>query len=77
MNRLILLFLTAGGLIAIPVIDAAMKGTLILILSAIVCGLLRKDSAATRHFVLTIAVCLLVAMPVLSFVLPQWRILPG
>ena len=76
MNRWTSLFLAIGGLTAFPLVDSAIKGTLILFLATAVCVWLRKDSAATRHFVWTIAVCLLVAMPVLSLVLPQWRILP-
>ena len=76
MNRWTSLVLAVGGLTAFPLVDSAIKGTLILFLAAVVCVWLRKDSAATRHFVWTIAVCLLVAMPVLSLVLPQWRILP-
>ncbi len=77
MNRWTSVLLAVGGLIAFPLVDSAIKGTLILVLAAAVCLWLRRDSAATRHFVWTIAIGLLVAMPVLSLVLPQWRILPG
>ncbi len=77
MNRWTSVLLAFGGLIAFPLVDSAIKGTLILVLAAAVCLWLRRDSAATRHFVWTIAIGLLVAMPVLSLVLPQWRILPG
>jgi hypothetical protein len=77
MNRGTSVLLAFGGLIAFPLVDSAIKGTLILVLTAAVCLWLRRDSAATRHFVWIIAIGLLVAMPVLSLVLPQWRILPG
>ena len=56
MNRLTSLLLVTGGLIAFPLMDSAIKGTLILILASMVSVWLRKDSAATRHFVWAIAV---------------------
>lgn len=76
MSRWTSVLLASGGLIAFPLVDSAIKGTLILVLAATVWVWLRRDSAATRHFVGTIAICLLVMMPVLSLMLPQWRILP-
>ena len=77
MNRLILLLLAAGGLVAFPLIDSAIKGTIAMLLAGCVCFVLRRDSAATRHLVWSMAVCLLIGMPVLSLVLPEWRVLPA
>ncbi len=77
MSRWTSVLFAVGGLTAFPLLDSAIRGTLILVLAGTVCVWLRRDSAATRHFVWTIAVFLLVAMPVLSLVLPQWRILPN
>ena len=77
MNRLISLFLAAGGLVVFPLVDSAIKGTIVLLLAGFVCLALRRDSAATRHFVWTMAICLLIAMPFLSLVLPEWQVLPS
>jgi hypothetical protein len=38
--------------------------------------LLRRDSAATRHLVWLLAIVALLAVPLLSAMLPQWRVLP-
>ncbi|MBL8814459.1 MAG: hypothetical protein JNL58_00405 [Planctomyces sp.] len=77
MNRLNSLLLAAGGFVVFPLVDSAIKGTLVLLLAASICAMLRRDSAATRHFVWTIAISVLLAMPLLSLVLPTWRILPS
>ena len=77
MNRLILVLTALGGLVVFPLVDSAIKGTIVLLLSGSVCFLLRRDSAATRHFVLSTALGLLLVMPLLSLVLPAWRILPA
>lgn len=58
-------------------IDSAVKGSLLLALAAIVAACLRRDSAATRHLVWLLAIVALVATPLLSASLPQWRVLPG
>ena len=77
MNRLISLLIAAGGVVVFPLVDSAIKGTIVLLLAGTVCLVLRRDSAATRHMVWSMAVCLLIAMPVLSLVLPEWRVLPS
>lgn len=76
MNRLISVLTALGGLVVFPLMDSAIKGTIVLLLSAAVCFVLRRDSAATRHFVWSTALGLLLVMPLLSLVLPAWRILP-
>jgi beta-lactamase regulating signal transducer with metallopeptidase domain len=64
------------GRLLLPMLDATIKGTLLLIVACAVCVVLRRDSAATRHLVWATAVLLLLAMPLLSILLPQWRVLP-
>ena len=60
-----------------PMLDATIKGTVLLLVAGAVCVVLRRDSAATRHLVWATAVLLLLAMPLLSILLPQWRVLPS
>ena len=76
MFRLNMLLLGLGGLLAYPLLDTTVKSTVILLIAASICFTRRRDSAAARHFVWATAVCLIVAMPVLSWILPQWRVLP-
>ena len=76
MNRMISVLTAFGGLLVFPLVDSAIKGTIVLVISAAVCVWLRRDSAATRHFVLSTALGLLLVMPMLSLALPAWRILP-
>lgn len=57
-------------------IDFAIKGTALLVLAAVVTVILRRDSAATRHLVWLLAIVSILVLPVLSAVLPQWRVLP-
>ncbi len=47
-----------------------------LLFAAGVVFFLRRDSAATRHLVWLVAISAMLAMPLLSAVLPQWRVLP-
>ncbi len=77
MTRLTLAFLALSGFLALPLLDAATKGTIVLLLAGLTCLLLKRDSAATRHCVLTVAVLMLLFMPFMSAFLPAWRVLPG
>jgi beta-lactamase regulating signal transducer with metallopeptidase domain/HEAT repeat protein len=58
---------------------AAVKGTLLLIIAVILNFALRRASAASRHLVWSLALASLLALPLLSFGLPSWRLalLPG
>jgi beta-lactamase regulating signal transducer with metallopeptidase domain len=60
-----------------PMLDATIKGSVLLLIAGAVCLALRRDSAATRHMVWATAVLLLLIMPLLSILLPQWRVLPA
>jgi len=66
------------GAAAAPVaIDAAAEATVVLLLAWAVTCIMRHASAATRHWVWLLALASLPAMPVLSVVLPAWRVLPA
>jgi beta-lactamase regulating signal transducer with metallopeptidase domain len=55
-------------------IAASLKGTLILITAAALCRILKRASAAIRHFVWSLALVSLMALPLLSLGLPAWQI---
>ena len=67
---------TATGAFAHILWDASIKGVLLLILVLAVLLVFRGISAALRHMVLVAAVSSLVVIPVLSWTLPAWRVLP-
>jgi beta-lactamase regulating signal transducer with metallopeptidase domain len=76
MSRTILTIAGALGASSLLLLDSAVKGTALLILAAAAAVLLRRDSAATRHLTWLLAMVALVIVPVLSAMLPQWRVLP-
>jgi HEAT repeat protein/beta-lactamase regulating signal transducer with metallopeptidase domain len=55
-------------------LSTSLKGMLILIIAAALSFALRKASAASRHLVWSLAIASLLALPVLSFGLPSWRV---
>ena len=67
----------AVDLIASELLDSAVKGTVLLGVALLATLLLRRAAAATRHLVLVIAMTALLAMPVLSPLLPGWHIMPA
>jgi len=70
-------WLSVWGSAWLPVlVDAAVKGTAVLVIACIAGLLTRRASAATRHLVWFLAMVSLLAMPALSVVLPGWRVLP-
>ena len=44
--------------------------------AAVAAMILRRDSAATRHLVWLLAIVAMLVVPVLSAMLPRWRVLP-
>src|SRR4051812_25863577 len=68
-----------AGIFAAPtllLVDSTVKVTAILVLAAALALILRRDSAATRHLVWLLAIIATLAVPVLSALLPGWRVLP-
>lgn len=61
------------------VIDLVLKATLLLGLSCLAFGLLRRRSPAVRHRLWTLTFAALLVLPVLELALPRWRwpVLPG
>ena len=55
-------------------LDAAIKGAIILVLTGMVTVLMRKASAATRHLAWFLGLMSLVLVPVLSVALPAWHL---
>jgi Tol biopolymer transport system component/beta-lactamase regulating signal transducer with metallopeptidase domain len=55
-------------------LDAALKGLIVLAAAGVLCLLLRRASAALRHLVWCVAIGQAVAMPLLSLALPGWRL---
>ena len=76
MNRMILTVAGVFTLSSLLLVDSAVKGTALLVLAAIAAMILRRDSAATRHLVWLLAIVAMLVVPVLSAMLPQWRVLP-
>lgn len=60
----------------VPMIEGALKVSAILLASLAAIILLRRRSAALRHWVLAVAVACACALPPLSAVLPTWRSAP-
>lgn len=76
MNRALILLSGVSGLSSLLLIDSAIKGAILLLFAAGVVLLLRRDSAATRHMVWLVAIVAMLAVPLLSALLPEWRVLP-
>src|SRR5437588_3206993 len=76
MNRMILMMAGEISASSLLLVDSAVKGTALLVLAAAAALILRRDSAATRHLVWLLAIVAMLVVPVLSAMLPQWRVLP-
>src|SRR4029453_14358082 len=72
----ILLPATMAGAVLLSLADAAAKSFVLLGLAGVACLPLRRASAATRHLIWLSALAAALVIPVLSFYLPQWRVLP-
>jgi beta-lactamase regulating signal transducer with metallopeptidase domain/Tol biopolymer transport system component len=68
----VFLALTVAGLSLL--LDAALKGVIVLALAGTLCAILRRASAASRHLVWCVALAHVVAMPLLSLALPGWQL---
>lgn len=76
MNRAIITVAGVFSASSLLLVDSAVKGTALLVLAAVAAMILRRDSAATRHLVWLLAIVAMLVVPVLSAMLPQWRVLP-
>ena len=76
MNRMLILGLGLLGAAMPLVMDSALKGAALLGLAALAALLLWRASAAARHMVWLVAVVVLLLVPLLSALLPGWRVLP-
>jgi len=70
-------FMSAVGATWVPILlDAALKGAVILALAGIATLMMRRACAAGRHLVWSVAVVSSLLLPALSVVLPGWGVLP-
>ena len=58
-------------------VDLAVKSVLILAAAGLAMFAMRRASAATRHLVWVLAVVATLTLPLLSGLVPQWRVLPA
>ena len=77
MNRTILTVTGVLSASSLLLVDSAVKGTVLLALAAVAALILRRDSAATRHLVWLLAIVAMLVVPMLSAMVPQWRVLPA
>jgi len=76
MNRALFILISVSGVSSLLLLDSAIKGAALLLFAGVVVLFLRRDSAATRHLVWLVAIIAMLAVPLLSAMLPQWRVLP-
>ena len=76
MNRTFSLMASDFPMQNLFLIDSALKVTVLLIVASVVVLMLRRDSAATRHLVWLVAMAATLVVPVMSALLPAWRVLP-
>src|SRR5262245_11702894 len=58
----------------LAVADATVKATALLLAAALATVLVRRASAASRHFVWSLAAAGTLALPMLAALLPSWRV---
>ena len=76
MNRALFILISVSGVSSLLLLDSAIKGAALLLFAGVVVLFLRRDSAATRYLVWLVAIIAMLAVPLLSAMLPQWRVLP-
>ena len=77
MNRALFPVAVVLGTSSLMLVDSAIKGAALLLLATVVTLVFRLDSAATRHLIWLVAIVGMLAVPVFSAILPQWRVLPA
>ncbi len=63
-----------GMHLATVLVDAVVKGCIVLAAAGGLALLLRRSSAALRHLTWGVAICSLLCLPILSAVLPRWQV---
>ena len=58
-------------------VDAALRGTLVLAAAFLATALMRRSSASARHLVWLAALAALLLLPLARQVVPEWRVLPA
>jgi len=58
-------------------LDSTVKVSLIVLMALVARALLRRRSAAVRHWVLSVAIACAAALPLLALMVPAWSIGPG
>ncbi|WP_456425307.1 M56 family metallopeptidase [Rhodocaloribacter sp.] len=64
----------AGGAVVRLLLDLTLKGMVVLALAGLLTGLLRRASAAVRHWIWFVAMGSLLCLPVLTLMLPSWHV---
>jgi beta-lactamase regulating signal transducer with metallopeptidase domain len=59
------------------VLDAALRGTLVLLAALAATALMRRSSASARHLVWLAALAALLVLPLARQAVPEWRVLPA
>ena len=77
MNRLLFPALALLSAATPLMVDSALKGAALMSAALLGALLLWRASAAARHLVWLVGVLALLAVPLLSLVLPSWRVLPA
>jgi beta-lactamase regulating signal transducer with metallopeptidase domain len=57
-------------------VDAALRGSVVLLAALAATRLMRRRSAAARHLVWVVALASMLSLPLLARVLPAWRVVP-
>jgi HEAT repeat protein/beta-lactamase regulating signal transducer with metallopeptidase domain len=65
---------TSGGEAALFLLDMTLKATAIILAALALSFVLRRASAATRHLLWSASLLGLLALPVLAYTLPDWRV---
>ncbi|HEV2146346.1 MAG TPA: M56 family metallopeptidase, partial [Longimicrobiaceae bacterium] len=66
----------SGSGLAMPLLDAALRGSVLILLAWGATRLMRRASAASRHMVWAAALTAVVLVPLVGTLVPRWGVLP-
>ena len=76
-NQFFIATATAAGAALLPILaDSSIKGSVLLLGFALLAICMTRASAAARHLAWTVGLIGVIALPLLSLSLPEWRVLP-